>query len=175
MVVETVVLGGGCFWCTEAIFKRVKGVISVEPGYAGGTTPHPTYDQVCRGTTGHAEVVRVVFDPKQVALDDLLEIFFQAHDPTSLNRQGDDQGTQYRSIILTTSPDQEYDVLDFISRAQQRFTKPIITEVHPLRGFYPAEDYHRDYYAKNKADPYCLLVIHPKLKKVQKAYPDRFR
>lgn len=150
----------------------LKGVTSVEPGYAGGTLANPTYEQVCSGTTGHAEVVKVEYDPAQVAYRDLLTIFFASHDPTSLNRQGNDVGTQYRSVVFTTSEGQRDEVLRFIEQMNDSSPegKPIITQVEPLEDFYPAEEYHRDYYARNRTQAYCQVVINPKLEKVQEQF-----
>jgi peptide-methionine (S)-S-oxide reductase len=163
------VFGGGCFWCTEAIFTMLRGVASVEPGYTGGTVPNPTYEQVCTGATGHAEAVRIAYDPAQVTYEDLLTVFFATHDPTTLNRQGNDVGTQYRSSIFTTDDEQLRVAIDFIQRidASAAAGDPVVTTVQPLDVFYPAEDYHRDYYARNKTAPYCQVVINPKLAKVK--------
>lgn len=164
---ETIYFGGGCFWCTEAIFQRVKGVVSVVPGYAGGHTANPTYEKVCRGDTGHAEVVRVIYDPKEASLERLLNIFWQAHDPTQRNRQGADIGTQYRSIILYTTEGQKKVAED--SKAALRASGiAVVTEIVPIDHFYPAEEYHRNYYQRNPGDPYCQWVIVPKLRKLKK-------
>jgi peptide-methionine (S)-S-oxide reductase len=169
---EIVVLGGGCFWCTEAVFKMLRGVISVLPGYAGGKTINPTYHSVCSGDTGHTEVIQIEYDADLISFKDLLTVFFGSHDPTSLNRQGNDIGTQYRSIILYTSENQEKIARDFISEINNSSNegKPVITEVIPLDEFYVAEDYHNGYYENNKSNQYCELVINPKLKKVQKEF-----
>ncbi|MHB8894282.1 MAG: peptide-methionine (S)-S-oxide reductase MsrA [Candidatus Geothermincolia bacterium] len=171
---ETIVLGGGCFWCTEACFALMDGVIATTPGYAGGTTDNPTYEQVCRGKTGHAEVVSVEFDPARVTLDEILEISFASHDPTSLNRQGADVGTQYRSIILYSSQEQKASVNDFIVELQKEYARPIVTQVEALEKFYPAEEYHQNYYARNPGQGYCQVVISPKVKKsrASSAYPE---
>ncbi|MDE2001857.1 MAG: peptide-methionine (S)-S-oxide reductase MsrA [Patescibacteria group bacterium] len=171
---EVAVFGGGCFWCTEAVFKMLKGVSSVEPGYAGGTVPNPTYERVCTGTTGHAEVIRIEYDPALVKYETLLTIFFATHDPTTLNRQGNDVGTQYRSLILYTTEAQKKAAEAFIAKLNASSEKgnPLVTEVKPLDVFYPAENYHRDYYARNKNKPYCQVVINPKLEKVQKEFAD---
>ncbi|NPA35125.1 MAG: peptide-methionine (S)-S-oxide reductase MsrA [Chlorobi bacterium] len=163
---ETIVLGGGCFWCMEAVFKRVKGVKNVVPGYAGGHKPNPTYEEVCTGTTGHAEVVKIDFAPKVITLEQLLDIFFQAHDPTTPNRQGNDIGTQYRSIILYTSEDQIPIIEQAISKAQKMWQNPIVTEVKPLDTFWEAEEYHHNYFDKHPEKPYCQVVIKPKLEKL---------
>lgn len=165
-------LGGGCFWCLEAVFAELDGVRRVEPGYAGGTTPHPTYEQVCTGMTGHAEVVQITFDPAAISYRDLLEVFFAIHDPTTLNRQGADVGTQYRSIILHHDDEQKETAEQVIAalEAAQKWPAPIVTEVVPLEAFYPAEVYHRDYYRRNSSQPYCRLVIAPKLAKARKQF-----
>lgn len=160
---ESIVLGGGCFWCTEAIFRRVPGVRSVTPGYAGGDLPHPTYREVCRGDTGHAEVVMVEFDPSQVSLRRILEVFFECHDPTNPDRQGSDVGSQYRSVILYTDEEQGRQIRDFMREASSRFRRPLVTEIRVLDAFYPAEGYHQSYYEKNPEAPYCRAVIAPKL------------
>ena len=169
---EVAVFGGGCFWCTEAVFKMLRGVISVLPGYAGGKTENPTYEQVCSGTTGHAEVIRIAYDPKLLAFDTLLTVFFASHDPTTPDRQGNDRGTQYRSVIFYTTPEQKRTAEQLIQQlnASSEEGKPIVTEVKPLIQFYEAEDYHRDYYAKNSEKGYCQVVINPKLKKVQERF-----
>lgn len=170
---ETAIFGGGCFWCTEAVFKMMKGVSSVVPGYAGGKTENPTYLSVSEGDTGHAEVIRIEYDPAKVNFRTLMTVFFASHDPTTRNRQGADVGTQYRSIILATSPAQETEAKAFIAELNASSEKgaPIVTEVEPLSKFYEAEEYHKDYYAKNKqTNRYCEIVINPKLKKVQKEF-----
>ncbi len=158
---ETIVLGGGCFWCTEAVIKMLRGVVDAYPGYAGGTAKNPTYEQVCTGKTGHAEVLRVEYDPKKIPLRKLLEVFVNMHDPTSVGRQGNDVGSQYRSIILYGSEGQKKEASSFLERAQKDYEKPIVTEVKRLDGFYPAEEYHKDYYQRNPFQPYCLLEIGP--------------
>ena len=167
-----IILGGGCFWCTEAIFKNLRGVISVLPGYAGGNLPSPTYEQVSAGDTGHAEVIQVEFDDSQISLDDLLEVFFSVHDPTTPNRQGHDVGTQYRSVIFTTTDTQVPMVRAKIAAlaAAQVYPAPIVTEVKPLDKFYEAEQYHHDYFARNPDKAYCQLVINPKLKKFKEKW-----
>jgi peptide-methionine (S)-S-oxide reductase len=161
-------LGGGCFWCMEAVFERLPGVISVTSGFAGGTTENPTYEQVCTETTGHAEVTEIEFDPAKISYDKLLEIFWQAHDPTTLNRQGADEGTSYRSIILYRDKKQQLLAEKSKLEAQQNFRHPIVTEIVPLRKFYKAEDYHQQYYDNNSNAPYCQVVITPKLEKLEK-------
>lgn len=167
-----VLFGGGCFWCTEAVFKMIKGVISVVPGYAGGHTTDPTYYSVLSGDTGHAEVVKVEYDPAQVNFRDLLTIFFASHDPTTLNKQGNDIGTQYRSVLFYETEDQKKQAQDFIAsiNASHKDGDVVVTELLPLPVFYEAEAEHRDYYAQNKDKTYCQLVINPKLAKVQKEF-----
>ncbi|HLI46702.1 MAG TPA: peptide-methionine (S)-S-oxide reductase MsrA [Geobacterales bacterium] len=165
---EIAVLGGGCFWCTEAAFKRIKGVISVEPGYSGGWMENPTYEDVCSDQTGHAEVVKIIFDPKVISYREILKIFFTIHDPTTLNRQGNDVGTQYRSIILYLNDEQKKIAEEEIKEAQKHYKKPIVTELKKFEKFYPAEDYHKDFYDKNPNYPYCIFVIEPKLLKLEK-------
>jgi peptide-methionine (S)-S-oxide reductase len=169
---ESVVFAGGCFWCTEAIFKALKGVTSVMPGYAGGTVKNPSYEQVCTGTTGHAEAIKIDFDSSITSFRDLLEVFFSTHDPTQLNRQGNDVGTQYRSAVFYGSERQKQDAEKFIGELTQEkvFSSPIVTTLEPLTEFYEAENYHRDYFAKNPNQPYCMLVINPKLDKFKKKY-----
>lgn len=171
---EIAVFGGGCFWCTEAVFRMLKGVYAVVPGYAGGTTKNPTYLQVSEGTTGHAEVIKIEFDPTQIRYKDLLTVFFASHDPTTANRQGNDVGTQYRSIILCTTDMQEEEAKEFIDHINQSSSKGtlIVTEIKELEVFYEAETYHYDYYANNKERIYCELVIHPKLEKIQQQFAD---
>ncbi len=166
------VFGGGCFWCTEAVFKMFRGVQSVDPGYAGGSTVNPTYEEVSTGRTGHAEVARIEYDPARISYKELLTIFFASHDSTTLNRQGNDVGTQYRSAIFATDGEQEREAKAFIADLERESPggAPIVTEVRPLDVFYPAENYHRDYYAKNKDAPYCQVVISPKLAKVKKKF-----
>lgn len=164
---ESVVLGGGCFWCVEALYETLDGVISVESGYSGGSVPNPTYQEVCSGSTGHAEVVRIQFDPARISLDDILDFFLEVHDPTTLNRQGADVGTQYRSIILCASEEQKTAALQSLKRAQANYKNPIVTEIARLETFYSAEKYHQDYYQNNKNAPYCRFVITPKLKKLE--------
>ncbi len=164
---EVIVLGGGCFWCIEAVFDGIAGVDRVESGYMGGHIKHPAYREVCTGRTGHAEVVQVFFDPAVVQLDVLLDVFFTAHDPTTLNRQGADAGTQYRSAIFYTEDDQLPVIKAAVARAAVEWEAPVVTEVTPASAFYLAEEYHQDYYALNGEAPYCKAVIAPKMKKVQ--------
>lgn len=164
---ETATLGGGCFWCLEAVFQEVPGVERVVSGYAGGQVPNPTYRQVCSGATGHAEVAQVDFDPARLPYRRLLEIFFAIHDPTTLNRQGADEGSQYRSAIYTHSPDQATTARAVVKELadESLFDAPIVTEIAPLDVFYPAEEYHQNYYRENSFQPYCRAVISPKLAK----------
>ncbi|HLD00038.1 peptide-methionine (S)-S-oxide reductase [Candidatus Kaiserbacteria bacterium RIFCSPHIGHO2_01_FULL_48_10] len=170
---EIAVFGGGCFWCTEAAFERLRGIVSVESGYAGGNVENPTYEQVSGGRTGHAEVVRVEFDPLQISFHDLLTVFFGIHDPTTLNRQGNDSGTQYRSFILYTSDLQKQEVELYIAELQRDLKQtPIVTEIKKLAAFYPAEEYHKRYYERNSDQPYCQLVINPKIAKLKKEYAE---
>lgn len=171
---ETAVFGGGCFWCTEAVFKMLKGVESVTPGYAGGTKPNPTYDEVCSGLTGHAEVTRILYDPAQMTFRTLLTVFFATHDPTTLNRQGADVGEQYRSIILYTTPAQKEEAEAFIREIETSTTEGnhVVTTVEPLTQFYEAENYHKDYFARNPGEAYCNLIIAPKVEKVQKDFAE---
>ena len=172
---QTIILGGGCFWCTEAVFRMMKGVVKTTPGYAGGQTKNPTYEQVCSGDTGHAEVIKVDYDPDVASLEKLLEIFFAAHDPSSVNRQGADTGSQYRSIILYTDAKQKKEAETYITRIAGNFKKPIATEVKKLDAFYPSEDYHKDYYKNNPLQPYCMLVIRPKVSKIKKEFKDSLK
>lgn len=167
---DTIVFGGGCFWCTEAVFVRVPGVKSVVSGYAGGETQDPNYESICGGRTGHAEVIKIEYDPAEVSLVTLLEIFFAAHDPTTLNRQGNDVGTQYRSVVFYSSESQKEMISKFIPTAQKDFQNPIVTEVSPLEKFYSAETYHQKYYDSNIEAPYCQFVISPKLQKVKEKF-----
>lgn len=165
---ERIVLGGGCFWCLESVMELVDGVVEATSGYAGGDTVDPTYEEVCTGKTGHAEVVAVDYDPASVSLEKLLEVFFASHDPTTLNRQGADVGSQYRSIVLYQAGDQEQRVRTFLEEAREGFDGRIVTEVEALARFYSAEEYHQDYYEKNPDRPYCSSVISPKVEKAKK-------
>jgi len=169
---ETATLAGGCFWCLEAVFLQLKGVSKAQSGYAGGRRPNPTYEQVCTGVTGHAEVVRVTYDPAVISFGDLLDVFFTIHDPTTLNRQGGDQGTQYRSAVFFESADQEREARAKIAalEAEHVWDDPIVTEVAPLTEFYPAEQYHDNYFARNPQNPYCAAVIAPKVAKARKYF-----
>lgn len=168
---EQLTLGGGCFWCLEAVFEKVKGVEDVVSGYAGGKVDKPTYKQVCGGDTGHAEVVRITYDPKVVTLEDLLEIFWQVHDPTTLNRQGADAGTQYRSVLFYRNEKEKAVMEASKAAAKKDFPEPIVTEIAALPVFYEAEEYHQDYFRRNPNVPYCAIVIKPKLQKLEKHLP----
>ncbi|MQA90286.1 MAG: peptide-methionine (S)-S-oxide reductase MsrA [Gemmatimonas sp.] len=174
---EVAMLGGGCFWCTEAAFDELRGVEKVEPGYAGGSVPNPTYKQVCSGSTGHAEVVQVSFDPDAITYRDLLDVFFTVHDPTTLNRQGADVGTQYRSVVFYHDEEQKHAAEEAIEvlEASKVWNDPIVTEVSPAPTFFPAEEYHRDYYRRNPGQGYCQVVITPKLAKLRKAHFERLK
>lgn len=169
---QVAILGGGCFWCTEAIFKRVKGVIEVVPGYAGGWKENPTYEEVCSDETGHAEVVKITFNPNIVNYRTLLKIFFTMHDPTTKNRQGNDVGTQYRSIIIYMNEEQKKIAEEEIKEAEKIWKKKIVTELVPYKAFYIAEDYHLNYYDRNPYSPYCIFVISPKILKFQSIWKD---
>ncbi len=165
-------LGGGCFWCLEPVFAALRGVERVVPGYAGGKVDQPTYEEVCEGTTGHAEVIQITFDPAEITFADLLRVFFTIHDPTTLDRQGADSGPQYRSIILTADADQRRIATEVIAEvtAAGWWDEPIVTELAPLGTFYPAESYHHDYFSRNAAQPYCRMIIAPKLAKFRQHY-----
>ena len=176
MAEQVAVLAGGCFWCTEAVFLDVVGVSKVESGYTGGTAVNPTYKQVCGGDTGHAEAIRVTFDPDQIGYDDLLDIFFATHDPTQLNRQGNDVGTQYRSAIFPQDAEQERRAREALDRANQQLGGRVVTTIEPKGEWYPAEDYHQDYWAgEGQRNPYCLATIPPKLQKLRKSFQARAR
>lgn len=168
-------LGGGCFWCLDAAYRRLRGVTSVVSGYAGGHVKNPTYEAVCTGTTGHAEVTQIEFDPNVITYRELLEVFFGIHDPTTVNRQGNDIGPQYRSVIFTHSPEQERIAREVIAEleAEHTFDAPIVTQIEPLDEFYPAERYHQDYYERNQRQPYCVAVISPKLSKLRKKFAEK--
>jgi peptide-methionine (S)-S-oxide reductase len=174
MKTEIAVFGGGCFWCTEAVFKMLKGVSAVEPGYAGGRVPNPTYDQVSMGNTGHVEVARVEYDPSQVSFKSLMTVFFGSHDATQINRQGNDVGEQYRSVIFYTTDEQKKEATDFIAglNASAKDGDPIVTTVEPLTNYSTAEDYHKNYYANNSNQGYCQVIIAPKLQKVQEKFAE---
>jgi peptide-methionine (S)-S-oxide reductase len=172
---EVATFGGGCFWCLEAAFQQLRGIEKIVSGYAGGKRPNPTYEQVCSGATGHAEVVQITFDPAVITYRDILGVLFTIHDPTTPNRQGNDVGTQYRSVIFHHSPQQERVARETIAELErdQVWDDPIVTEVLPLPEFYPAEQYHQDYYSRNANQPYCATVVASKVSKVRKAYFDR--
>jgi peptide-methionine (S)-S-oxide reductase len=172
---EVAVFGGGCFWCTEAVYREVRGVNSVESGYTGGRQPNPTYEQVCTGDTGHAEVVRLEFDPSIIAYRDLLEIFFTIHDPTTLNRQGNDVGTQYRSVIYYQSPEQEATARQVIAEMAAVWDAPIVTELSPAQPYFKAEDYHQQYFEQHPLQGYCAFVVAPKVTKFRKTYSNRLK
>lgn len=177
IMLDTATFGAGCFWCVEAVFQNLKGVHSVVSGYAGGHVKNPTYEEVCSGTTGHAEVCQIAYDPKQISFEELLEVFWKTHDPTTLNRQGNDRGTQYRSVIFFHTDDQKKlaqhykDELD----AAHAFDAPIVTEIVPYSTFYKAENYHQDYYNQHGSQPYCMFVIKPKVDKVMKVFKDKLK
>lgn len=175
--VETATLGAGCFWCVEAVFQEVKGVVSVVSGYAGGTVENPTYKQVCTGTTGHAEVAEIKFDPTVVSFKDILEVFWKTHDPTTLNRQGNDVGTQYRSVIFYHSPEQKALAEKYKKELDESgaWSKPLVTEISPAPKFYKAEDYHQNYYKNNPNQGYCAYVIAPKMEKFRKVFPEKIK
>lgn len=169
---QTITLGGGCFWCTEAVYVNVRGVMDVESGYSNGQTIRPSYEQVCTGTTGHNEVVKLVFDPARISLREIMEIFFVIHDPTTLNRQGNDSGTQYRSGIYFSTPEQETIAKDLIQEMAQSgvYSRAVVTEVLPLANYWPAEDYHQDFFEKNPGQGYCVAVAAPKVAKFRKTF-----
>ena len=171
---EMAVFGGGCFWCTEAVFDELRGVRSVVSGYAGGATKNPTYEQVCSGQTGHAEVIKIEFDPTEISFRDLMTVFFATHDPTTLNRQGNDAGTQYRSVILYTDDEQKRQAAAFIRELDdaKTFRNPVVTTLEPLAEFYPAEDYHQKFFANNPFQSYCQYTIPPKLNKLHKQFSE---
>ncbi len=169
---QTAVFGTGCFWCSETLFGQLKGVILVESGYSGGTVKNPSYEEVCNGLTGHAEVVKVTFNPHQITYKLLLEVFWHIHDPTTLNRQGADQGTQYRSVIFYQGEEQHTQAIESKKQIEQEkiWDNPIVTQINPLKQFYPAESYHRNYYSRNSQQPYCQIIINPKLKKFKEHF-----
>jgi len=174
---EKATLGGGCFWCTEAVFLELKGVVDVKPGYSGGHVKNPSYKEVCNETTGHAEVVQITFDPEVVSFSEILEVFFVTHDPTTLNRQGNDVGTQYRSAIFYHSEAQKQTaqkVIELLTK-DKVYNKPIVTEVTAFSAFYPAEDYHINYFARNKNQPYCQYVVAPKVEKFRKVFKEKMK
>ncbi|MFM8771468.1 MAG: peptide-methionine (S)-S-oxide reductase MsrA [Candidatus Kapaibacterium sp.] len=174
---DVAILAGGCFWCIEAVYELVDGVISVESGYIGGLVENPSYKEVCDGTTGHAEACRITFDPSVISFADLLQVFFASHDPTTLNRQGNDVGTQYRSAIFTLSEEQAATSREYIKQldASKTWSDPVVTEIAPAGIFYKAEDYHQNYYERNGSQPYCAFVVRPKVEKFRKQFKDRLR
>ena len=174
---ETATLGGGCFWCLEAVFEQLQGVHSVKSGYSGGARPNPSYEEICSGATGHAEVVQIVFEPSVTPYREVLQIFFAIHDPTTLNRQGNDVGTQYRSVIFFHSKEQSDTARTVIGELDQSgvFSDPVVTELTPLEHFYPAEDYHQEYFRQNSEQPYCQYVIDPKVAKFRAQYFDKLK
>ncbi|HVA49450.1 MAG TPA: peptide-methionine (S)-S-oxide reductase MsrA [Pirellulales bacterium] len=174
---EKATFGAGCFWCSEAVFQQLKGVRSVVSGYSGGIFPHPTYQQVCSGQTGHAEVIQIAYDPEVISYPELLEVFWQTHDPTTLNRQGADEGTQYRSVILYHNPRQQELAEHYKKKLQEEhaFRKPIVTEITKFSEFYPAEDYHQNYYNLHREQGYCSAVIRPKVVKVKKVFHEKLK
>jgi peptide-methionine (S)-S-oxide reductase len=174
---ETVILGGGCFWCLEAVYERMQGVLSVESGYMGGRTPSPTYHDVCSGATGHAEVVKVTFDPAVASYREILQVFFTIHDPTTRNRQGNDVGTQYRSVIFYGSDEQKQGAAEIIQEinAAGIWDDPIVTEISPASTFYRAEDYHQEYFRNNSRQPYCTVVVAPKVRKFREKFADKLK
>lgn len=174
---QIAIFGGGCFWCIEAVFQRLTGVHHVESGYMGGHVDQPTYKQVCDGDSGHVEVVRVTFDPGQISFRELLDVFFTVHDPTTEDRQGNDVGEQYRSVVFYTSEEQQRIAEDVIAEmtAGKQFSQPIVTAIEPATQFFPAEDYHQNYYNENARQPYCMFVISPKLAKLEKKFAEKLR
>lgn len=174
---ETATFGNGCFWCTEAIFKSLKGVETVESGYSGGKIKNPTYREVCSGLTGHAEVIQITFDPSVITYDELLEVFWETHDPTTLNRQGADVGTQYRSAVFYHTPEQKEAAEKYKAELNRQnvYNKPVVTEITAFDKFYKAEDYHQDYYANNPTQGYCQMIIVPKLEKFRKVFEDKLK
>jgi len=172
---QVAILGGGCFWCLEAVYLEARGVTRVESGYMGGDTPDPTYEQVCAGTTGHAEVIRLEFDPNVIGYRDILEIFFTIHDPTTRNRQGNDVGTQYRSVIFTTSPEQEATARQVMAEMASVWDAPLVTELLPQQPWYKAEDYHQNYFAQHPLQGYCAFVVAPKVAKFRTMFTERLK
>lgn len=174
---ENATFGGGCFWCTEAIFRSLKGVETVESGYSGGKLKNPTYNEVCSGETGHAEVIQITFDPKIISFRELLEVFWETHDPTTLNRQGADVGTQYRSVVFYHSPEQQATATKYKAELNKEnvYNKPVVTEITAFDKFYKAEKYHQDYFANNRSQGYCQFVIVPKLEKFRKIFKDKLK
>lgn len=174
---DTATLANGCFWCTEAIFQQLEGVLKVTSGYSGGHVVNPTYKEVCTGTTGHAECIQIVFDPSKISFDELLSVFWQTHDPTTLNKQGNDEGPQYRSAVFYHNEEQKAKALKYKEELSKSgaFDRPIVTEISPFTSFYAAENYHQDYYNQNGSAPYCYIVIRPKLEKFEKVFKDKLK
>ena len=174
---DTATFGGGCFWCTEAVFQDLKGVLQVESGYAGGKYPNPTYREVCSGLSGYAEVIQIVYNPTQISFDEIMEVFFTTHDPTTLNRQGNDVGTQYRSVIFYHNNEQKKKAEKYIEALNEgkAYPSPVVTEVSAYKNYYKAEDYHQNYYTLNQSQPYCQYIIQPKLEKVKKLYRHKLK
>lgn len=174
---DTATFGNGCFWCTEAIFQDIKGVVKVTSGYSGGTVVNPTYKQICTGTTGHAEALQIIFNPAIVSYSELLQMFWYSHDPTTLNSQGNDVGTQYRSVVFYHTDEQKKEAEFYKKKLDEEkvFEKPIVTEITAFQKFYPAEDYHQNYYKENGAQPYCMYIIRPKLEKFKKVFGDKMK
>lgn len=174
---ETATFGNGCFWCTEAVFQQLKGVDKVESGYAGGHVENPTYEQVCSATTGHAEVLQITYDPQQISYEELLRVFWETHDPTTLNRQGNDVGPQYRSVIFYHNEEQKQLAENYKLSLDQSgaFDDPIVTAIEPLTNYYPAEKYHQDYFLRNGNQPYCAFVVRPKVEKFRKVFKDKLK
>lgn len=168
---KTIVLGGGCFWCLEALYQKVEGITSITSGYAGGSVPSPTHENVCSGSTGHAEVVRLTYDSKKLTLETIIQLFFEIHDPTTMNAQGNDIGTQYRSVIFYADAEEKSLIEKVRDEAQKNYSAKIVTEIRPLPEFYPAESYHQNYYRNHPDQPYCVAVISPKLQKFLKNHP----
>ncbi|MFW5773608.1 MAG: peptide-methionine (S)-S-oxide reductase MsrA [Tangfeifania sp.] len=170
-------LGGGCFWCTEAVYKELKGVVDVVPGYSGGSIKNPAYREVCSGRTGHAEIVQVTYDPEVISYKEILDVFFMTHDPTTLNRQGNDVGTQYRSVIFYHNEEQKETAEEVIRMLNKKnvYNNPVVTEVTPFETFYKAEDYHKDYFERNKDQPYCQFVVAPKVKKFKTLFKNKLK
>jgi peptide-methionine (S)-S-oxide reductase len=174
---ETITLGGGCYWCVEAVYENLKGVKSVVSGFSGGKNANPSYEEVCSGTTGHAEVVQITFDKNVTNLDEIFKVFFTVHDPTTLNRQGADKGTQYRSVIFYNNDEQKKEAQSIIAELKNAkvYDNPIVTTLEPYTKFYKADDYHQNYYANNKSQPYCQMVIQPKIEKFEKVFKDKLK
>ena len=175
MAIKEIVLGGGCFWCLDASFRQIEGVIDVISGYANGNKANPTYKEVCTDTTGYAEVVKIIYDDEKISYRELLEIFYTIHDPTTLNRQGADFGSQYRSTILYTTPEEYQIAKEVTQETQRRLDREIVTKIEPLKNFYPAEEYHQNYYAKNPSNGYCTFVVAPKVEKVKEKFKPKIK